>query len=229
MIFHVDIITLCPEAFPGSLKSSVIGKALEKKIWSMSIINLHDFSQKKNNRVDDKPYGGGPGMVIRPDVISGAIDYLLKKRPKNTTIVYMSARGKLLKQNMVKQFSLLENIIILCGRFEGIDQRIIDVYSIKEISIGDYILAGGESAAVVFLESCIRLLPGVLGNFNSIEKESFSAHDMLEYSQYTKPYEWNNIKVPDVLLSGNHKLVKVWRMKNSVKITKENRPELCEE
>ena len=229
MSFHVDIITLYPEMFPGSLKLSVIGKALKKNIWSINILNLHDFIPNNKTRVDDTPYGGGPGMIIRPDVIGNAIDHLLRIRPNNVTIIYMSPRGKLLKQKMLEEFSQLNNMIILCGRFEGIDQRIIDVYPIKEISIGDYILAGGELAAAVLIESCIRLLPGVLGNTSSIQSESFSNRMLLEYSHYTKPREWNNIRVPDVLLSGNHKLIKEWRVKNSITVTRKNRPEFYEE
>ena len=226
--WHVDIITLHPEIFPGPLNASIIGKALQKEMWSFNTIDLHDFTPDKTIRVDDKPYGGGAGMIIRPDVIGNAIDYLLEQRHKDTPILYMSARGKLLKQHTIQKLSELKNIIILCGRFEGIDQRVIELYSIEEISIGDYILAGGDLAAMVLIESCVRLLPNVLGNVNSTIDESFS-DDYLEYSQYTRPYRWNSMQVPEVLASGNHQLIKKWRGENSVDTTLKYRPDLYKE
>ncbi len=229
MSWHVDIVTLFPEIFPGPLSVSVLGRALKEGIWSINVIDLHDFAADKKIRVDDTPYGGGAGMVIRPDIIGNALDYLLEIRPKNTPIVYMSARGKKMVQRVVEQFSLLENIIILCGRFEGIDQRVIELYHIKEISIGDYILAGGDLAACVLVESCVRLLPGVLGNRESIKNESFVC-DSLEHSHYTRPYSWKGLTIPSVLVSGNHESIREWRRKNSDEVTTVNRPDLlCKE
>ncbi len=224
--WHVDIITLHPEIFPGPLNVSVIGKALQKSIWSFNTINLHDYTPQ-NTRVDDRPYGGGPGMVIRPDIVANAIESI-KTRTEKTPIIYMSARGKLLKQEYLNSFTKLNNIIIICGRFEGIDQRVIDLYSIHEVSIGDYILAGGDIAAMAFIESCVRLLPGVLGNTDSINDESFSDGN-LEYSHYTRPYQWNNMQPPDVLISGNHQLIREWRIKNSLDTTLKYRPDLSKE
>lgn len=216
-MWHIDVITLYPEIFPGSLlQKSIIGKALINKLWSINVVNLHDFTPSKKIRVDDTPYGGGPGMIIRADVIGNAIDDLLKKRPKDTKIIYMSARGTTLKQETIKRFSQLNNIIILCGCFEGIDQRVIDLYPIEEVSIGDYILSGGEAAAMVVIEACVRLLPGVLGNAASNDEESFAIKDVLEHSQYTKPYNWRGMEVPKVLRSGHHKLIKEWREKDSL-------------
>ncbi len=229
MTLNIDIITLYPDLFPGPLKYSTIGKALKKQLWSLNVIDLHNFTPDAKTRVDDTPYGGGPGMVIRADVIGNALDHLLEMRPKNTQIIYMTPKGKTFKQKIAHELSQLNNIIILCGRFEGIDQRVIDVYSISEISIGDYILAGGESAAIVLVESCIRLLPGVLGNCLSTKEESFTDKNLLEYAHYTRPYKWKNLTAPDVLLSGNHRLIHEWRVDSSHSITKKNRPEFYEE
>lgn len=226
--FHVDVITLHPEVFPGSLQASVIGKALEKGMWSMNTIDLYDFAPNEKTRIDDTPYGGGPGMIIRSDVVANAIEHSLKNKVGDVTIIYMSARGKLLRQAVAQKLSTLNNMIILCGRFEGVDQRVIESYSIREISIGDYIVAGGEAPAMVLIESCVRLLPGVLGNQKSVNNESF-VNNRLEHSHYTKPAIWNSIKVPDVLRAGNHELIKKWRSQDSQRVTRKYRPEFYEE
>ena len=204
---------------------SLLGKALEKKIWELNIYNLRDFGEGKHKTVDDKPFGGGAGMIIKPDILGNAIEETLIKNHARQSLVYLSPKGRPFKQIDAKNFSQSSGVSILCGHFEGIDQRVLDIYEIEEISMGDYILSGGEVASFTFLDSILRLLPGVLGNEASIEDESFS-DDLLEYPQYTKPQEYKNIKVPDVLLSGNHEEIEKWRKKKSIEITKKNRPDM---
>ena len=224
------IITAYPEMFPGVLGHSVIGKALHEKKWSLDLINLHDFGHNSRKNIDDVPFGGGPGMIVRPDVVEKAVNFAKVNSKYNYQLIYMSSRGKPLKQEKLRKFSKFEEIIILCGRFEGVDVRAIENLGFLEVSIGDYVLAGGEVAAQVLVEGCIRLLPGVLGHPESILEESFSK-DLLEYPQYTRPQVWEDIKkekhhVPDILLSGNHEKIKQWREKKSIEITKKNRPDL---
>ena len=204
---------------------SLLGKALEKKIWELNIYNLRDFGDGKHKTVDDKPFGGGAGMIIKPDILGNAIKETLIKNHARQSLVYLSPKGRPFKQIDAKNFSQSSGVSILCGHFEGIDQRVLDIYEIEEISMGDYILSGGEVASFTFLDSILRLLPGVLGNEASIEDESFS-DDLLEYPQYTKPQEYKNIKVPDVLLSGNHEEIEKWRKEKSIEITKKNRPDM---
>ena len=211
--------------YPGYLSYSLLGKALEKKIWELNIYNLRDFGDGKHKTVDDKPFGGGAGMIIKPDILGNAIEETLIKNHARQSLVYLSPKGRPFKQIDAKNFSQSSGVSILCGHFEGIDQRVLDIYEIEEISMGDYILSGGEVASFTFLDSILRLLPGVLGNEASIEDESFS-DDLLEYPQYTKPQEYKNIKVPDVLLSGNHEEIEKWRKKKSIEITKKNRPDM---
>ena len=225
MTWKANILTLYPEIYPGYLSYSLFGKALEKKIWALNIYNLRDFGEGKHKTVDDRPFGGGAGMIIKPDILGNAIDETLIKNHDRQSLVYLSPKGKPFKQIDAKRFSQSAGVSILCGHFEGIDQRILDTYEIEEISMGDYILSGGEVASFAFLDSILRLLPGVLGNEVSIEDESFS-NDLLEYPQYTKPQEYKNIKVPDVLLSGNHEEIEKWRKEKSIEITKKNRPDL---
>lgn len=225
MTWKVNILTLYPEIYPGYLSYSLLGKALEKKIWELNIYNLRDFGEGKHKTVDDRPFGGGAGMIIKPDILGNAIDETLIKNHDRQSLVYLSPKGKPFKQIDAKRFSQSAGVSILCGHFEGIDQRILDTYEIEEISMGDYILSGGEVASFAFLDSILRLLPGVLGNEVSVEDESFS-NDLLEYPQYTKPQEYKNIKVPDVLLSGNHEEIEKWRKEKSIEITKKNRPDL---
>lgn len=218
----VKILTIFPELFPGFLGSSLTGRALEKGLWSFEAINIRDYAFDKHGSVDDTPCGGGAGMVIRPDVLGEAIRANCEKGSK---IVYMSPRGKVFDQKMAKDFSQLENITIICGRFEGIDERVIEAFDIEEISIGDFVLTGGEQAGQIMLDACIRLIPEVLGNSQSIESESFE-NFLLEYPQYTRPIEWEGRKVPEILLSGHHKNIKDWQKKQSIEITKEKRPDL---
>ena len=228
MTWKANILTLYPDIYPGYLGYSLLGKALEKKIWELNIYNLRDFGEGKHKTVDDKPFGGGAGMIIKPDILGDAIAETLIKNHDQQKLVYLSPKGKPFKQVDAEKFSQSNGVSILCGHFEGIDQRVIDIYEVEEISMGDYVLTGGEVASFAFLDAIIRLLPCVLGNEISIKDESFS-NNLLEYPQYTKPQEYKNIKVPDVLLSGNHEKIAEWRREKSIEITKKNRPDLLKD
>ena len=228
MTWKANILTLYPDIYPGYLGYSLLGKALEKKIWELNIYNLRDFGEGKHKTVDDKPFGGGAGMIIKPDILGNAIEETLIKNHDQQKLVYLSPKGKPFKQVDAEKFSQSNGVSILCGHFEGIDQRVIDIYKVEEISMGDYVLTGGEVASFAFLDAIIRLLPGVLGNEISIKDESFS-DNLLEYPQYTKPQEYKNIKVPDVLLSGNHEKIAEWRREKSIEITEKNRPDLLKD
>ena len=229
-MFNVNILTAYPEMFPGSLGHSILGRALNEKKWSLNIINLHDFGFDERKSIDDEPFGGGPGMVLRPDVVEKALlsidtDYL-----KNRKLVYLTPTGTPLKQSNFLEFLEFKELVLLCGRFEGVDQRAINALNFNEISIGDYVLAGGEIAAKVLVEGCIRLIPGVLGQPESLLEESFS-NDLLEYPQYTRPQVWVDAQnkrhgVPEVLLSGHHEKIKKWRKNKSIEKTKFIRPDL---
>ena len=224
MTWSADVLTLYPEMFPGPLGKSLSGKALKKGIWSLNIYDLKEYGLGPHKSVDDKPSGGGPGMVLRADVIDTAISHCFKKdRP----LIYFSPKGKPLNQDTIEKFSSTKGVSIICGHFEGIDQRIIDLHDIEEISIGDYILSGGEIATIVFLDSLVRLLPDVLGNDNSKKIETFT-DGLLEYPQYTKPNEFKGMKIPDVLLSGNHKAIKEWQENQALSLTKLRRPDLID-
>jgi tRNA (guanine37-N1)-methyltransferase len=224
-----SIITIFPEMFPGCLGASLPKKA-QDFIYKLNIIDLKLFGKPPHYRVDDRPFGGEAGMVIMPDVLERAIESAIIK-DKKTKLIYTSPKGKLYTQNYAKNIINYEHIIIICGRYEGIDQRVIDFYNIEEISIGDYVLSGGEIASQVIVDSAIRLIPGFLSNNQSIETESFSIKDefdnlYLEHPQYTKPRIWKDIEVPEVLISGNHKMIKNWKMEQSKIITKTIRPDL---
>lgn len=216
-IYKVSILTLFPEIFPGPLGVSLLGNALQKKLWELNLINIRDFAKDKHKSVDDTPYGGGAGMVMKPDIIEMALNSISDFPGQR---VCLTPRGKRLSQKKVKKLSLEDGLVLLCGRYEGIDQRVIDYYNFDEISIGDYVVTGGESAAIVLLESVIRLLPNVLGGNETLKEESFSDTSLIEYPQYTKPREWNGLNVPEVLISGDHGKIKNWRDKERVKITK---------
>ncbi|MDC3127109.1 tRNA (guanosine(37)-N1)-methyltransferase TrmD [Candidatus Pelagibacter bacterium] len=221
-MFEVKIFTLYPNLYPGPLNSGVYKKALQKKIWNLKVIDIRDYATDKHRTVDDTPFGGGSGMLLRPDVVASALDQNLNKGDQ---IIYLSPKGKKLDQTTVKEFSKRAKLNILCGHFEGIDQRVLESRNIKEYSIGDFILSGGETASYVFIDSIIRLLPGVLGNENSSKEESFE-DDLLEYPQYTKPQNWEGKGTPDVLLSGDHAKIKSWRLSQSEAITRRQRPDL---
>ena len=228
MIFK--IFTLFPDIFNSYLETSVLGRSLEKNLWGYEVINIRDYSNNRYKKVDDIPFGGGCGMIIQPDVIANAIDSNCDL--KNTKFYYMSPRGKIFNQKMVKDILKHENIAIICGRYEGIDQRVIDEYNMEEISIGDFVLTGGELPALTMIDCCVRCINGVLGNYNSINNESFgginnSKYDyLLEYPLYTQPRSWRNRNVPEVLVSGHHKNIENWKLQESEKITKERRPDL---
>ena len=218
-MFQVKIFTLYPDFFPGILSKGIYGRAIEKSLWNLDVINIRDYAKDKHKTVDDTPYGGGEGMVLKPDVVAKALDQNLKKNEK---IIYLTPKGKTFDQNKAKKFLNEKKINILCGHFEGIDQRVIESRGIEEISIGDYILSGGETAAYVILDSILRLVPGVLGNENSYKDESFE-NGLLEYPQYTKPQIWEKTPVPEVLLSGDHSKIKDWRLSQSEAITRHRR------
>ncbi len=224
MSFDAQIITLFPELFPGPLGASVIGRGLEKELWSLTTTQLRDFGAGKHKNVDDTPAGGGPGMVLRADVLAKAIDAVSGQNDPRPALL-MSPRGKPLTQTRACQLAKGPGAIIICGRFEGVDQRVIEARQLEEISIGDYVLAGGEVAAMVLLEAVVRLIPGVLGSEESREDESFE-NGLLEYPQYTRPQEFDGQFIPGILTSGNHSKVKKWRRQQSINLTRRRRPDL---
>jgi len=227
--WHINILTLFPEMFPGTLGHSLSGRALEKKTWSYKCTNIRDFGEGTHKAVDDTPFGGGAGMVMR----AGILEKALLSTPKTGRKIYMSPRGKTLTQELVKELTQEERLTILCGRYEGVDQRFLDAHRFEEISIGDYVLSGGEPAAIILMDACIRLLDGVMGNTQTADEESFS-NGMLEYPHYTKPAEWtdangNTHNTPEILRSGHHKKITQWRAEQAQNLTKERRPDLWEE
>lgn len=229
MSWHVNILTLFPDMFPGSLGQSLSGRALENGVWSYRAVNIRDFAQDVHKTVDDTPYGGGAGMVMRADIIEKALLSIGEPGRK----IYLSPRGRPLTQAMVQEFSAASPLTLLCGRYEGVDQRVLDAHGFEEVSIGDYVLSGGEPAAMILMDACIRLLPGVMGNAQTPHEESFS-NGLLEYPHYTRPAEWvaadgKTYKVPEILTSGDHGKVAKWRHAQSEKITAERRPDLLRE
>ena len=231
--FHITFLTLFPEMFNEVLNTSLLGKALEKGIWEYNLINIRDFGFSRHKKVDSKPCAGGHGMVMRPDVLGKAIDFTLERYGKNQKIFYMSPKGTSLTQELayriVQEYSSL-NIIIICGRFEGLDQRLLTYYNVEEISIGDFVISGGELAAMVFVDCLVRLLDGFASNAQSIKDDSFAfsgqMQGLLEYPLYTKPVIWQGLKVPQVLLSGNHAEIDSWKLSQAQEITKNKRPDL---
>ena len=221
-MFLARIFTLYPDLFPGPLSNGLYGKAMEKKIWNIETVNIRDYATDKHKTVDDTPYGGGFGMLIKPDILAKALDKKIKTEEK---IYYLSPKGKVFDQNLAKELSKEKTINLICGHFEGVDQRVIDTRNITELSIGDFILSGGESAAFVVIDTILRLIPGVIGNDNSIDEETFE-NGLLEYPQYTKPQIWEKKSVPNVLLSGDHAKIKDWRLSKSEAITRDRRPDL---
>jgi len=223
-MWNVKVFTLYPDCFPGPLDNGLYRRALDKKIWSLEVINIRDYANDNHGTVDDTPFGGGSGMVMKADILAKCLDKNIQN--KKEPIIYLSPKGKKFDQLYAKKF-LDKDINIICGHFEGVDERILKTRNIEEVSIGDYILSGGEVGAMVMIDAVVRLLPGVLGNPHSLEEESFEKH-LLEYPQYTKPQKWEEKEVPNVLLSGDHKKIKDWRLAQSEDITRRRRPDLWE-
>ena len=223
-MLKAQVFTLYPEVFPGPLSKGLYGKALSKKLWNLNIVNIRDAAEDKHKTVDDTPYGGGSGMLLKPDVLAKSLD---QNEIKGERIIYLSPKGKKFDQNYAQELSDEKSISLICGHFEGVDERVLTTRNIEEISIGDYILSGGETAAFVVIDSVLRLLPGILGNENSKVDESFE-NGLLEYPQYTKPQIWEEKAVPEVLLSGDHSKIKDWRLSQSEAITRVRRPDLWE-
>jgi len=222
--FRAEVLTLFPEMFPGTLGLSLAGEALKLGTWSLHTHDIRDHGLGKHRAVDDTPAGGGAGMVIRADVLAASIDSVVDAHDPRPRLL-MSPRGKPLTQEMVREFSSGEGVIIICGRFEGVDERVIEARNLQEVSIGDYVLSGGEPAALVLLDAIVRLLPGVMGKTESGEEESFE-NGLLEYPHYTRPREWEGRSIPEILLSGDHKKIAEWRRAESERITTLRRPDL---
>jgi len=223
-MWQAQVFTLYPEVFPGPLSKGLYGKALSNNLWELKVVNIRDAANDKHKTVDDTPYGGGSGMLLKADVLAKSLD---ENKNENERILYLSPKGKKFDQNLAKELANEKSLSIICGHFEGVDERILSTRKIEEISIGDYVLSGGESAAYVVIDSILRLLPGVLGNENSKLDETFE-NGLLEYPQYTKPQVWEEKAVPDVLLSGDHNKIKHWRLSQSEAITRDRRPDLWE-
>jgi tRNA (guanine37-N1)-methyltransferase len=221
-MWEAKVFTLYPEVFPGPLSKGLYGKALSKELWNLKVVNIRDAAEDKHKTVDDTPYGGGSGMLLKADVLAKSLD---QNKTEGERIIYLSPKGKKFNQLYAKELSKEKSVSFICGHFEGVDERVLSTRNIEEISIGDYVLSGGETAAFVVIDSILRLLPGVLGNENSKEDESFE-NGLLEYPQYTKPQIWEEKGVPEVLLSGDHSKIKDWRLSQSEAITRDRRPDL---
>ena len=223
-MWTAKVFTLYPELFPGPLGSGLYKKALDKKLWSLEVVNIRDYATDKHKTVDDTPFGGGSSMLMRADVIANSLDKNISN--KNEPIIYLSPKGKKFDHIYAKKI-LNKNINIICGHFEGVDQRLLETRNIEEVSIGDFILSGGEIGAFVLIDSIVRLIPGVIGNSESLTDETFE-RNLLEYPQYTKPQKWEKKEVPNVLLTGDHAKIKGWRLEQSESITRRRRPDLWE-
>ena len=221
-MLQAQVFTLYPEVFPGPLDKGLYGKAMAKRLWSLNVINIRDAATDKHKTVDDTPYGGGTGMLLKPDVLAKSIDQNINKGER---IFYLSPKGKKFDQSLAVELSKAKSFSLICGHFEGVDERVLTTRNIEEISIGDYVLSGGETAAIVVLDSVLRLVPGVLGNEKSASEETFE-NGLLEYPQYTKPQIWEQKSVPEVLLSGDHAKIKDWRLSQSEAITRDRRPDM---
>ncbi|NQV80270.1 MAG: tRNA (guanosine(37)-N1)-methyltransferase TrmD [Alphaproteobacteria bacterium] len=221
-----QVLTILPEAFPGPLGLSLAGKGLEAELWALDVFDLRDFATDKHRTVDDAPFGGGPGMVIRPDIVARALDEAVERHPSESRRqIYLSPRGTPLTQQLVKDLSKADVVTLICGRFEGMDERVLQAREIEEVSLGDFILSGGEPAAIALIDAVVRLQPGVIGDHESLSEESFEG-GLLEYPQYTRPRIWEGMAVPDVLISGHHERVREWRKSEANKITEQRRPDL---
>ena len=223
-MWKVRIFTLYPEMFPGPLDIGLNKKARDKKLWSLEVVNIRDYSSDKHKTVDDTPFGGGSGMLIRADVIANSLDKNISN--KNEPIIFLSPKGKKFDQSYAKKI-LNKNINLICGHFEGVDQRLLETRNIEEVSVGDFVVSGGEIGAFVIIDAAVRLIPGVLGNSSSLTEETFE-NNLLEYPQYTKPQKWEKKVVPDVLLSGDHAKINDWRLAQSKDIKQRRRPDLWE-
>jgi tRNA (guanine37-N1)-methyltransferase len=223
-MWQAQVITLFPEMFPGPLSASLVGQALSDGLWSLSTVNIRDHGIDRHRTVDDVPFGGGPGMVMRPDALDGALDAAKAAHP-GLPLVLMSPRGRPIDQARVAELAAGPGVAILCGRFEGIDERLIEAYAMEELSIGDFVLSGGELAAMAMLDACVRLLPGAIGKSESLAEESFENH-LLEYPHYTRPQVWRERTVPEVLLSGHHENIRKWRLEQAKAVTERRRPDL---
>ena len=221
-MWNATFLSLFPEMFPGTLAFSIAGKALVNNLWSLNTINIRDFSNDKNGKVDDVPFGGGHGMVLKPEVLDRALKSVVNH---NGPRIYLSPRGRKFDQSFAKDLSKEKGVVFICGRYEGVDERFLTHNDIQEVSVGDYVLSGGEIGAQLIMDATIRLLPNVIGNSQGLVEESFEGN-LLEYPLYTQPRVWNGIEVPEVLLSGDHKKIEIWKIKMSEKITKLKRPDL---
>lgn len=217
------ILTLFPEMFPGPLGQSLAGKALEKGIWRLETMQIRDFATDKHRTVDDTPFGGGAGMVMRPDVVDAALAAATADGLKPA--IYLTPRGRLLKQDLVRELAAGPGLVVVCGRYEGLDERVIEARELLEVSLGDFVLSGGEPAALALIDACVRLLPGVMGAEATLDEESFET-GLLEYPHYTRPAEWNERKVPEVLISGHHEKIQSWRERQAEETTRLRRPDL---
>lgn len=225
MTWRATVLTIFPEMFPGPLGASLAGKGLADGKWALRTIDIRDFATDKHRSVDDTPAGGGAGMVMRADIAAAAVDAARDDSAPGTPVIYLSPRGYPFMQEQARELAAAPGVILLCGRFEGIDERVLQARNVEEISIGDYVLSGGELAAQVVIDAVVRLLPGVAGNEGSLAEESFAA-DLLEYPHYTRPREWEGRSIPEVLLSGDHKKIADWRREQAEKLTKQRRPDL---
>ena len=221
-MWQAQVFTLYPEVFPGPLSNGLYGKALSKELWNLKVVNIRDAAEDKHKTVDDTPYGGGSGMLLKADTLAKSLD---QNKIEGDRIIYLSPKGKKFDQLYAQELSKEKSVSFICGHFEGVDERVLSTRNIEEVSIGDYVLSGGETAAFVVIDSILRLLPGVLGNENSKMDESFE-NGLLEYPQYTKPQIWEEKAVPEVLLSGDHNKIKDWRLSQSEAITRDRRPDL---
>jgi tRNA (guanine37-N1)-methyltransferase len=221
-LWRARVLTLLPGIFPGPLGASLAGAALKKGIWALETVDIRDFARDKHRTVDDAPFGGGPGMVMRPDVLAAAIDAAGNTRGR---LIYLSPRGRLLNQALARELAAEPEVSLICGRFEGIDERVLEARGIEEVSLGDFVLSGGEVAAIALIDTVVRLLPGVIGDPAGLTDESFEA-GLLEYPQYTRPQMWEDRAVPDVLLSGHHAEIESWRRSQAEAVTKARRPDL---
>ena len=225
--WRARVLTLFPEMFPGPLGHSLAGKALEAGIWSLETVDIRGFARDKHRSVDDTPFGGGPGMVMRPDVVDAAVASVVDAGGADPggRVLYLSPRGRLMDQALMGELAAGAGVTLLCGRYEGLDERVIEARRLEEVSLGDFVLSGGEPAAIALIDACLRLLPGVLGAEAGLEEESF-ARGLLEYPHYTRPAVWQGRAVPEVLISGHHERIRAWRLERAEEITKGRRPDL---